>query len=481
MLRLAAVAWILILSVPQEKPDKQEKAAPAKEEAEEAVAAEKGNLTPVYELEATYEPTESAEVKIRPEAYQGELTVLKVAAAGELVKKGDLLLSLDRSAIDKQIAAAENDLRVARATLEKAQSDLETGARADALALLQAETAEKDAATNLKAFEEVDGKHLVAAAELNVKFMEDGLGDQVEELAQLEKMYKSEQLTNATSEIVVKRARRNIERTKVSLEMARAELANVKNVKYPQQRQMLAHAVESSKSALEVLKTAQALSRVQRESEAQKGKAAVAQLEEQLAKLRRDLEFFAIRASLDGRVYYGQFQHGAWTGEQVAPMLAPGEKVQAGQVLLTVCGPGVRARADLAEADYFDVLPGLEASVVPTATPDTKAVGVVKAKGYVASAKGAGSSFEVRIDFPHPPAGLLPGMKGKATVRGAELKDVILLPSHAVASQGGKCTLAVLAKDGKSSSREVTVGKSDGKMIQITSGLQAGEKVSPGK
>src|SRR5689334_20053753 len=126
MLRLAAVASILILAVPQ---DKQDKPAPAKEEAEEAVAAEKGNLTPVYELEATYEATETAEVKLRLEAYQGELSVQKVAAAGDLVKKGDVLLALDRAGIDRQIAAAENDLRVARATLDKAQSDLETGAR----------------------------------------------------------------------------------------------------------------------------------------------------------------------------------------------------------------------------------------------------------------------------------------------------------------------------------------------------------------
>jgi HlyD family secretion protein len=484
MLRFAAVAAasILLAAAVQDKPapDKPAPAA-AKEEAEELVAALKGNLTPVYELEATYESTESAEVKLRLEAYQGELTVQKVAAAGDVVKKGDVLLALDRASIDKQIAAADYDLRFARATAEKTQADLEVAGRGDALALAQAETAVKDAATNLKAFEEVEGRHMVATVELNVKFMEDGLNDQVEELAQLEKMYKTEELTNATSEIVVRRAKRNIDRTKISLEMARAELGNVKNVKYPQQREMLAHAEEMSRNALESLKVAQALSRVQREVESLKAKAALAQLEDQAAKLKRDLENFAVRAAMDGRVYYGQFQHGAWTSDQVAPMLAAGEKVQAGQVLLTVCGAGVRAKADLPEADYFDVTAGLEASVTPVAAPEDKTVGVVKAKGYVASAKAAGSAFEVRIDFAKPPAEILPGMKGKATIRGAEIKDAVLLPSTAVAAQGGKCTLNVCAKDGKPAPREVTVGKSDGKMIQIKSGLEAGEKVSPGK
>jgi len=415
------------------------------------------------------------------EAYQGDLTVQTVVAAGEPVKKGDLILALDKAPLEKQMAALENDLRVARATQDKQLADLEIGARADALALLLAETGVKDAVANLKAFEEVEGKHMVASVELNVKFMEDALHDQTEELAQLEKMYKSEELTNATSEIVVRRARRSIERTKISLDMGRAELANVKTLKFPQQRQSIAHAVETSKNALESLKSAQALGKVQREVEAAKARTTLAQLEEQAAKLKRDLEFFSIRATLDGRLYYGQFQHGAWTSEQVSPQLVHGEKVQAGQVLLTVCGAGTRVRADLAEADYLDVGPGLEATVVPICAPDLKSEGTIRAKSLVGSVKGAGSAYELRIDFKQPPAEVLPGMKGKATVRGPELKDIVLVPSHAVQAQNGKCTLTVCAKDGKMSSRDVVVGKSDGKMTQIKTGLEAGEKVAVSK
>src|ERR1700716_1009830 len=123
MLRLAAVVSILILaaasfdstpvaSLAQDKP------LPHKDEGDDLVAAQKGNLTPLYELEATYESVESAEVKLRLEAYQGDLTVQKVVAAGEFVKKGDVLLTLDRAPIDKQAAALEHDLRVARATHE---------------------------------------------------------------------------------------------------------------------------------------------------------------------------------------------------------------------------------------------------------------------------------------------------------------------------------------------------------------------------
>jgi len=161
-------------------------------------------------------------------------------------------------------------------------------------------------------------------------------------------------------------------------------------------------------------------------------------------------------------------------------MLAPGEKAQAGQVLLTVCGTRTRVRADLAEADYFDVGPGLEALVAPSAAPEAKAHGTIQKKSAVAASKGAGASFELRIDFKEPPADLLPGMKGKATIPGKELKDVVLVPSTALSGGSGKCTLNV-QKDGKTAPREVTIGRSDGKMTQIKTGLEPGEKVTISK
>jgi multidrug efflux pump subunit AcrA (membrane-fusion protein) len=110
MLHLAALASLLLAAA-------QQNAKPA-DDGDETVAAQKGNLTPVFELEAIYEALESAEFKLRLDAYQGDLTVLKVAASGEFVKKGDLLFSLDTSTIEKQIAALENDLRVSRAAHE---------------------------------------------------------------------------------------------------------------------------------------------------------------------------------------------------------------------------------------------------------------------------------------------------------------------------------------------------------------------------
>jgi hypothetical protein len=228
----------------------QDKPAPAAPPEEELVAAQKGNLVPTLELETTFESLESLEYKPRMETWQGEMTIHMVAPPGAAVRKGDVVFALDPSPIHKAIAAGEIDLRVARAALEKAEADMRLGEKGDPLALLQAETALKDAEAILRSYDQVEGKTLLEIARLSVVYGEDGIKDQQEELAQLEKMYKTESLTNDTAEIVVRRTRRSLERAKVQLEMTKGEYDSVRTVKHPQQRQAHVFSIENAWIAL---------------------------------------------------------------------------------------------------------------------------------------------------------------------------------------------------------------------------------------
>jgi multidrug efflux pump subunit AcrA (membrane-fusion protein) len=466
MIRPAVLA-LALLSLPQDKV----------EPAEELHVVRKGNLVPSCELEGTFEAEESAEFRVRTEAYSGEAVLARVLPAGAAARKGDEVLALDPVPLRRQIAAAENELRLARATLAKAQADLELGAHSDALAHARAEAEAQDAETNLRVFETVEGKHLVEQAELNVRMNKDRLKDQEEELDQLRKMYKSEELTNATAEIVVRRAERAIDQTKVFLRMAEESSGVTKAVKHPQQKRQLQAAVDQAKAALASLKAAQALSRTQREVEHAKAQAAVEQQDDQLAKLRRDLEGFTFRAPFDGRVYYGEYQQGQWpTAEQTAKTLRPGEKLQPGQALVTVCGARTRVRGELGEAEYLELAVGQAVEVRPAALPGAKPAGAVREKTAVAVQKPTGAAFPALIELKEPRTDLLPGMKAKVMLTGKELKDVLVVPSGAVAGAEGKHTVKV-SKNGKSEAREVEVGKTDGKLVEIRSGLEAGEKV----
>jgi multidrug resistance efflux pump len=462
-------AWLLsaLLLAPQEP----------KPEADETVAAQRGDLTPVFELEGLYEALESAEFRHQAEAFQGEVPIVRVAEHGAAVKKGDVLLEIDLAPMARQKAAHDQDLRAARATHEKARAEADLGARGDGLALAQAETALRDAETALKLYVEVEGKHLLESTALGIRYTEEGVADQKEELDQLLKMYKTEELTNATAEIVVRRTRRNLERTETQLKTLRAEAAVVKDVRYPQQVRSLEHGIATARNALELLKVQQAHAKVLREVELAKAQAALQQQEEQDAKLRRDLERFPWKAPFDGRVFYGPFQNGAWAAvDALSASLRPGEKLPPGQVLLSVCGARTRVRADVPEADYFEVHPGMGAEASPVAAPDSTRAGTVAAKGVTPLQRGPGPSFEARIDLAEPPADLFPGMKSKVVLKGRPLKGVLLVPSGAVQAAGTKSTVTV-QKDGKSQPREVTVGPGDGKRVVIRKGLEPGERV----
>jgi HlyD family secretion protein len=444
---------------------------------EETHVVQKRDLTPVFELEASFEAGEIHEARLRFESGTVEAALVRVAPHGGLVKKGDALLVLERGPLEKQIAAAKNELRGAKATLDKARADQELAARGDALALAQAELSLKEAEASLKNFEAVEGPHLLLNAELQLKQMEDMLADQKEELEQLEKMYKGEELTNATSEIVVRRARRALERAHSYVKVAKGGYDTIVQLTHPRQRRQYADHVENARHSLAQLRAQQAHAAVQREVELAKAEAAHKQHEEQLAKLSRDLEALTLTAPFDGRVFWGPYQNGQWTPlEQAAQSLRIGDKPPAGQVLLTLCGGLPRLRAELPEADYFALEPGARAQVTAVALPGKTFEGRLGAKGVAALARSQGPAFDVRLDLDAPPADALHGMKAKATLRGPELKGVLVLPVAAVRKDGDKRFVKVV-KDGRTSEREVKTGLSDGRHVRIREGLSEGEAV----
>ena len=80
----------------------------------------RGDLTLSLDLDGTFVPQGAAEIRIRPKEFSGDLIVAKTSANGAKVAKGDVLLELDTKKIDRQIAAAKNDLSVALANLTSA-------------------------------------------------------------------------------------------------------------------------------------------------------------------------------------------------------------------------------------------------------------------------------------------------------------------------------------------------------------------------
>src|SRR5205814_6283803 len=147
------------------------------------------------------------------------LTITAIVANGATVKKGETLLEIDPIPLKRQLDAAQSEANVAKANVTKAEADARIAKESEALALRMTKDAVQDAEDNLKWWEGVDGPQMITSAELEVKQYREMVEDRSDELDQLKKMYKSEELTNATADIVVKRAIRGLEHGKKLLEM----------------------------------------------------------------------------------------------------------------------------------------------------------------------------------------------------------------------------------------------------------------------
>ncbi len=430
----------------------------------------RGSVAPVIKLDAVLEPARAARIRIRPKAYKGELKILKAVEQGGLVKKDDLLLEIDPKPFEKQLAAAERGLRVARAAFKAKRDGAALEEKSAAADLQKAEQALEDAETNLKIFKEVEGKHLLARTEQSVKFSEDTLENQQEELDQLLKMYKSEELTNETTEIVVKRARRALERAKKQLEMTRESAKVTREVRYPQRLRTVEEMVRTARLSLEKFRISQEHARVERKASLESAEEDFAKTEKSVAELRADRAQLTLRAPFAGRVFFGASQNGQWASAlEMEQQLKPGKKVQAGMVLMTVCGMSLSAATNLPEKSFFNVEKGAEATVKPVSLPGVTLKGTVLSKAPVPGSTGG---FPLKIDLKKSPLKLLPGMKAKVTIKEPETRDVVVVPVGAVAKSSVR-----IWKDGKAEPREVETGKSDGKMIEIKSGLEAGEEI----
>jgi multidrug efflux pump subunit AcrA (membrane-fusion protein) len=438
----------------------------------ETTPVTRGTITALIEADGYLEPIEPVEIRVRPESYQGDLKVKSVAPHGSAVRSGDVILAIDPSNLNRQLSEAENTLVAARAALVKAESDEYLGEQADALALQQARDELANAEASLKWWEDVDGKQMLKTAELGVRNARNSVEDQTDELDQLKKMYKTEDLTNATSEIVIKRAVRQLDLAKIMHTMSEWREGKVKNFDYTIARQRLIYGIEAEKQQLAQLKAQQDLQRVQRKTALASARMGLEKAEVKVNELKSDAEAFAVSAPADGVVYYGQLTGGSWQNSGPKAVRS-GEKITAGNVVMTLAQPGrLRLVVDIPESKVSWVSGGSEARISPVALPELATTGKCQDIAPVGGAREGGQGFVSHFDVPLRDPKLLPGMKASVRIDGGTSNDVLVVPTSAITKGRVK-----VKEDDKEVWRDVVVGRSEGESTEIRHGLKEGELV----
>ncbi|MCE9583567.1 MAG: hypothetical protein K8T20_13860 [Planctomycetes bacterium] len=434
----------------------------------------RGPLTVTIDLDGSYDSLDSFEAKFRQDVYAGELAIAKIAAHGAAVKKGEVVLQFDAAPWQKAVAAAENELRAAEANLKAANESCEWGDKQDGLTLANSKDGLMEAEKELEYFNTIDGPQMLKYNELGMKGYEDNVKDQEEEYAQLDKMYKSEELTTDTADIVRNRAKRALDNAHIYLEMRRQSNKKTPEWEYPRRKVAVERAVEQAKVGLAQTESNLSNGKTQREANKVRAQMARDAQVEAFEKLKKDGDKLTITSPIDGWAIYGQLAGGNWsTNDDLLKAYKTGEKVGANVVVLTVIPSGVKiARVAIPEDKALQAKAGLKASVAPLASPDTKAGGTLKDMSPVPS----GGVLAAKIELDAPAVSVTPGMKCKVSISVADLKDVVLVPASAVGAENGKSCVWII-ENGKERVLEVTLGMNNGQWHEVKSGLKGGETI----
>lgn len=365
-----------------------------------------------FEAEGYLQPVDPFEVRIRPKAYGGELTIVSIAANGAQVKQGDVILQLDPEPLNRQLAAAKNALLVAQANVDRSDAAAKLSEQSAALTLRQQQDETRAADEGVKWWETVDGPQILLENDLLLKESNAMVGDQQDELDQLKKMYKSEELTNATADIVVKRALRSLEIGKARLSMTEARVNKSKTFEYPIAKQRPLDAQTTAHIALQQLQLAQAQEVIVRKTELAAVHVALDEANRKVGELTGDLENLTVHAPSEGVVAYGAFSGGIFQADPKS--LRVGEDVAAKQVLMTLYVPGKLAvHLDLPEAKFVKLRAGQSVTVQSDAFPDVKLHGDCDSSMRFPSSQSNGPAYTQIISLHDVDPRLSPGSRVK--------------------------------------------------------------------
>jgi multidrug resistance efflux pump len=427
-------------------------------------------------LDGVFEAREMAPITIEPEDWS-KFTVLEAVEHGSRVEAGQALVTLSRDDIDLAIASLEASLKLSELTMQLAQTELKTSEKELPLELAAAERAKKLAEEDLRRFLEITRPLSQKSAEFSLKAAEHGLEYQQEELRQLEKMYKADDLTEETEEIILKRARNDVERAVFALEQTRSRTQETLDVTLPRQETAVKEAARRQELEWESKRTTLPLSPDKLRLSLEKLASDREQATKRLAKLKKDREAMVVKAPSAGVVYYGHCRRGKWSADASDGKLARGSALQPHAVFMTLVKPRpLFVRTAVGEKELARVRTGTSGTAASVAYAELKLPAKVESVAAVPTADGRFDS-RVAVELGDEAAAIMPGMTCQLTLSAYNKPDAIAIPAAALVSDGGKHYVYRVGGDGSHARTEVTLGARTDEKVEIVQGLLEGDTI----
>jgi len=438
-------------------------------------------LFPVAKGRLTISVTEAGTVKPRDQVIiksevEGRATILYLIPEGRRVKKGELLVELDTSALlDTKV---DQEIRVQNAEASYLQSKenlvvVKNQAEAD---MDKAQLSLRFAKEDLVKYKEGDYPNKLTDLESRIKLAKKGEQLTADKLESSEKLFAEKYI----SETEVKSDRLAAEKAELDLKLAASNLTLLKEYTYRRQVDQLSSDVKQAEMARERIKGKVAADVVQaettlraRESEFRRQTGKLEKLGEQIVKAK-------IVAPTDGAVVYATSAQFSWRGN-VEP-LDEGQEVRERQELIHLpTAKTFMAEVNIHEASLKKIYTGLPVRLKVDALPGKDFTGSVF---KIAPLPDARSMFmnpdlkvyktEILIDGDSDV--LRTGMTCQVEIVVEQHDSALYVPVQCVVRVGGKPTV-FLRNGEKTAPQLVEIGLDNNRYVRIISGAKEGDKV----
>jgi len=464
-----------------ESPAKDKKSKPEEKKKPKPFEVEHKPLKIEVKLDGYFVADEMKEIALRPEVWT-RFKVLEAVEHGTAVKKGQVLIRFDDEKIEEELSDESIDQRIGELSLMQDEEEFPRNEKLLEIAFEEAKTDHEQLVEDFEYYKNTDRPFMVRIANYQYNRAKEDLESQREELAQLEKMYEADELTEETEEIVLRRQKFEVATAELVLELQADSRDYTLNVILPRNDESFARRLEESNLKFERAKTKKEIGLTRGKYELEKKRDTRVDSVEKHAKLVSDRSLMVLRAPTDGVVYYGRCINGKWSEvSTLSTKLRPYGTVTPNTVLMTIVKQRpLHVETKLTEKDLPDFKTDLAAVITPEADDDLKLKGKIT---EIQSIPDAANRFEMllSVDLSDAPEWLVAGMKCETTVKVYENKQALLIPTDLVQTdEEDETTKYVMLVDSEKDEpvrRDVKLGRSKDKQVEVLRGLDEGDEI----
>lgn len=270
----------------------------------------------LYKLSGHLVPLDSTPIRLEPVAWDGDFEVEEIAPHGVMVEEGQVLARFRTSDFERKMEKLEHQLEDLRLDTDLANLRHELHTRTETRQLIDAELAVLRAEEDLAWWLEYQLEQARNQAELSRQYTEHALQDAEDELVQLEAMYTDDELTDATEEIVLRRSRRDLDRSRFAASLSQAQAMFTREFIWPRTTRDKEKAVDHAQRHLDSLLNTREVKKMEHHIHLVRQERKMADIVRQLEEMRLDRELLVLRAPRAGMFLHGSFDSARQGGQR---------------------------------------------------------------------------------------------------------------------------------------------------------------------